>query len=394
MHVSEYLSLAELDDAVKHKAIRRATHDTLPLVLYTYTEHALYQGQWTDAEQKCRGLIVEDTGQIVGRCLSKFWNFSEHTSGRSYAKPLPDEAFQIFAKQDGSLGTVFFYDDQWHVATKGSFHSEQAKWATRYIRAATGTGETIEGLVGHDFDPLNKQKTYVCEIVYPTNRIVVNYGSLETLVLLTVLDNETGEEEFTEEHKLEWGWIGDVVQEFDPNSLSVAELQELADENVLLANGLDEQDRVVTGTDMEGYVVRFRNGTRVKVKGTDYLRLHKVLTNCTERSVWEVLSSGGSFDEFLADVPDEFYTWVTKVTLGLSTEHDRLINEAREDFRYFREQNGDSDKKTFAEYALRQPSPSALFMLWDGNEDKLSDWAWKQLRPEATKPFNQGGDSV
>ena len=57
----------------------------------------------------------------------------------------------------------------------------------------------------------------------------------------------------------------------------------------------------------EGFVVRFSNGDRMKVKGEEYLRLHKIMTNISTTGVWEHLSSGGDINELLKDVPDEFY---------------------------------------------------------------------------------------
>jgi hypothetical protein len=39
----------------------------------------------------------------------------------------------------------------------------------------------------------------------------------------------------------------------------------------------------------EGFVVRFSNGERMKIKGEEYLRLHKIMTNLSTTGVWEVL---------------------------------------------------------------------------------------------------------
>lgn len=389
MHISNLLNVDKLASEVQNGYIRVAKHESLPLKLYTYTDKTSYESRWNTETEVCRGLVVEDNGQVVAHCLRKFWNSSEHANGKSYAPPLPERLdFEIFAKMDGSMGTTFFYEDNWHVASKGSFHSEQAKWATDFLRNKLSGAEMAEGTMTEaaSFDPLNKQKTYVCEIIYPTNRIVVDYGTLEDLVLLTVFDNRTGEEEFTEERKLEWGWVGSIVPYYEAFGISVAELQLLSDENVLLDE--DNGDRTVAGTDHEGYVVRFSDGTRCKVKLSDYLRLHKIITNCTERSIWEALVEGGSkFESLLGSVPDEFYSWVVAVTQKLKNEHERLILEALEDFRYIVERTGTEDKKAFALEAVKQPSPSALFLLWDGNDTKMSEWAWKQIKPAATKPF-------
>ena len=41
-------------------------------------------------------------------------------------------------------------------------------------------------------------KTYLFEIIYPENRIVVDYGDYKGLVLIDVIDNETGKSDLQE----------------------------------------------------------------------------------------------------------------------------------------------------------------------------------------------------
>lgn len=62
----------------------------------------------------------------------------------------------------------------------------------------------------------------------------------------------------------------------------------------------------------EGFVVRFKNGFRVKMKFAEYVKLHRGVSNVR---IWEFLSEGKSFEELLEKVPDEFYNWV-KNTVG------------------------------------------------------------------------------
>jgi RNA ligase len=410
MRLSEYLDVYELAHMIEAGRIREAKHESLPLTLYTYTERAQFAEEWTDSERKCRGLVVEDTGEIVAWSMKKFFNYSEHANGKSYAAPLPAEEFEVFSKMDGSMGTVFFYDDSWHVASKGSFHSEQAQWATSYVRQKVDFGDFLVPRC----DALDKFTTYVCEIIYPTNRIVVDYGSLEDLVLLTAYAVEDGAEwagDGLERRKLEWGWVGSVVPWHDPCGISVGDLQTLADENILI--GDEDQwtnnDREVSGTDSEGYVVRFKkSGIRCKIKLNDYLRLHKVLTNCTERSIWEVLSTGGSLDGFLENVPDEFREWVNETAQRLKEDYEFLLDDSYLEFvdvLYTSVPNFDLgqlgadlrssiDRKKFAAEAMREGKlyPSACFLHLDGKSSKLSEWAWKKIRPSAAKPFTGDAD--
>ena len=87
--------------------------------------------------------------------------------------------------------------------------------------------------------------TYLVEIIYPDNKIVIPYD-LEKLVLLGAYD-ETGEEIFDANPGFE------IAPKYTFNSLE--EIQELC--------------KTLPG-DKEGFVIRFQDGTRIKFKGTKY----------------------------------------------------------------------------------------------------------------------------
>lgn len=395
MHLYDYLDRADLVKSLGDGLVHESVHDELPLVLYSYTNKAMFEGTWSDATKKSRGLVVEDNGQIIGWCMPKFFSYGDHASGRACAGTLPAaEDFEIYAKVDGSMGTAFFYEDQWHVASKGSFHSEQAQWATEYIRKQF---RFKENGIPMGFDPLNWHKTYVCEIIYPQNRIVVDYGSLEDLVLLAVFDNETGKECMTEERKLEWGWVGSIVQSFDPHGVSMDELQALADENIQFGDddAYVTNDREVSGTESEGYVVRYESGIRCKVKLADYLRLHKKLTNCTERTIWESVRKGESLEALLDNVPDEFHKWVEFVVDGLSVAKDIMVIRWIELYDHVVSYNPGKNRKDFytaIDILFQEEDKGALCLLWDGDFHKLDDMAWKLLYPPPSKPFRNDVD--
>lgn len=77
-------------------------------------------------------------------------------------------------KLDGSLGILYQHAGAWHIATKGTFASAQAQWATDWLR--------------RHIDPALLARfgayTLLFEIVYPENRIVVDYGDRAGLTLL------------------------------------------------------------------------------------------------------------------------------------------------------------------------------------------------------------------
>ena len=57
--------------------------------------------------------------------------------------------------------------------------------------------------------------------------------------------------------------------------------------------------KLMVSNDDEGFVVRFKNGFRMKIKGEEYCRLHSILTNISSRNIWEHLKNNDSFDEIL-----------------------------------------------------------------------------------------------
>ncbi|MGW8366754.1 RNA ligase [Streptomyces wedmorensis] len=381
----------ELTDALEEGHITRKRHPELPLSIYTYTRACQYAQHWNLATTRCRGLVADDaTGRIVALPLPKFFNLSEHATGRPYAPPLPDEPFEVYDKVDGSLGVIFHYEDRWHAASKGSFTSAQAGWAQRHLDAADTSG-LVPGV------------TYLAEILHPHNRIVVNYGDRRDLVLLAAFDRD-GTEIALAEAAAAWRPIGSVVRTWP--AMSVAELTALTESNTL-PGGVP-----VTGTDAEGFVLRFASGLRAKAKLTEYVRLHKVLTGVTERDIWrghgiqrfaavpaarlasgigcavaDVEASGGKpLDALLEQVPDEFDAWVREVVARLEEEADR--RERAVDEAYTRLAHLAGDRAAFARAAAGVPDRglrAALFLRLDGRPTDLL--VWRQIRPDATDPF-------
>lgn len=387
MLITDYLDGALLARHVENGYIRVNNHPTLPLRLFGYTEHAQFDGVWDDVTRKCRGLIVESTtGYIVAFCMPKFFNYSEHTGGKPYAQSLPDEDFRIFDKVDGSMATVFYYRGSWHVATRGSFASDQAKWATEYLYSKESPSAPLR-------DILDPNLTYVCEIIYPENRIVVNYGDMQDMVFLTAYDNRTGQERRDDGAAYEWGWYGSVVKEFNPAGVTVNELQLLADENIGLSNSAEpDADKAVSGAEQEGYVVQFkRSGIRVKIKLSDYLRLHKVVTNCTERSVWEAMNAGTLLSETLDVVPDEFRDWVLETEARFIKQYNAHRLAVSDEYILIGSPLVNGSRKAFAEKAVKSLYASDLFAIADGREDRGHELAMKSFYPESAKPVYQTG---
>ncbi len=90
-------------------------------------------------------------------------------AGKHYHLPslLKSSNFDVYEKMDGSLGILYWIDDKPFLATRGAFESEQAIKGTELLRKH------------QNLNKLNRNYTYLFEIIYPSNRIVVDYGAEE-----------------------------------------------------------------------------------------------------------------------------------------------------------------------------------------------------------------------
>jgi RNA ligase len=142
--------------------------------------------------------------------------------------------------------------------------------------------------------------------------------------------------------------------------------------------------------DQEGFVVKFTNGDRIKVKGVEYLRLHKIMTNMSTTAVWECLKNGDDIETILKDVPDEFYekikSYVRDLRYGFFQISERA-GKLHDGFRYgkYGDKDPEPTKKEFAEFVFKQEKVlhPVMFAMWDKkNYDEI---IWRIIRPEFKK---------
>jgi RNA ligase len=126
----------------------------------------------------------------------------------------------------------------------------------------------------------------------------------------------------------------------------------------------------------------------MKLKGDEYLRLHRIVTNFSTRSIWEILMYGEDLEPFLERVPDEFDTWVKEVVKDLQTRYDNIRNDYAEITIDLMNKVGFEDKKAFAELALLYPHNSILFSMYNGKLDCMNEYIWKLLKPKYEKAFS------
>lgn len=250
--------------------------------LYTYTKRCVYEQGWDEYSVLARGLILHhDRRLVVASPFPKFFNLGE--GGRTF----PDLPFESFEKLDGSLIIIHHLDDRWLAATKGNFDSDQARWAQARLDAS-------------DLSTLLPGATYLAEAVYPENRLVVRYEQSD-LMLLAAYDQD-GEE-------LDYRALQATGQAVNWPVVARHSHQSFGD--------LLSEAQALLG-DREGFVLRFADGSRMKVKGAEYCRRHALIAGCNPLGVWEVLRAANdaavsgegdkdAIESVRRDIPEEFH---------------------------------------------------------------------------------------
>jgi T4 RnlA family RNA ligase len=338
-----------LKEMIDNGYVNVQKHPTHDLFIYNYAPKAQYERVWNEVTLACRGLIMDAENRIVARPFTKFFNLGEMEN-----QHIPNESFEVFEKLDGSLGILYWIDNQAFIATRGSFSGEQAVKATEILRSKYAHVLNDSEIPQAELRGVNKNWTYLFEIIYPENRIVVDYGAMEDIVLTAIIDTQTGED-------LPLDDIGfPIVKRYDGIN------------DIHLLKELEEENR-------EGFVIKYRNGLRYKVKFVEYMRLHRIITQVSSINIWEYLAADMPFDDILDRVPDEFYDWVKATSTDLKTQYQAIENQCKADFKIL------DSRKECALYYMTCAYPSVLFKMLDGQPYK--DVIWKMLRPQFQKPF-------
>lgn len=310
MQIGKLLDHQTARKALADKLITERAHPEFPDRLYilNYTEKAAYDRVWNHVTKTCRGLIYDaHTGEVLARPFAKFFNYGQE---EGEALDLDAPIVGAWDKLDGSLGILYEQPDgKRAIATRGSFESEQAIHATKVLRA------------DYELDQPWYSRTPLFEIIYPDNRIVLDYHGRDELVYLGNIAIETGvfsppvrREGYTEVH----GYRRSADPIINVNTGLTP---------VTLREALSLPDR----EGREGMVVWLTPRHAVKLKQDDYVALHKIVTGLSRKSIWRAMVAGDAA-HMIAELPDEFFVWASDVHQQLTDDAFEIVHEAERRF--------------------------------------------------------------
>lgn len=353
--VQKYLLESFPDLLEEQYGIRSTKHPTLPLRLFNYSQ--ISDQKTHPIVRECRALCLEEgSWLVVGRSFPRFYNKGEQTG-------LPfdwDGPMQVQEKVDGSLMQLFRYGSQWIVTTKKSFadacpNGHNQTWSELFHQE----------LPAERYQSANPAITYVFEYCSPYTQ-VVHYHEKPKLYLLTAFYTASGIEVDSDHLDLiaqDWRVLRPMQFRFD----SLNDLHEYLNA------------RTSIGPTFEGFVLRDKDGNRLKVKSESYKRLHKMYNNGHVHSLKSVLGLvlDNSVHEALKTFPS-----LLPLYFQVQERLNGLMGKVNAVFAYSRSL---PTQKEFAEFVLRH-CPEASFLLFmarkSGNmpgfylkqfEDKIAD---------------------
>lgn len=237
--------------------------------------------------KEARGLILDtqDNFRVVRYAFKKFFNVDE-----GFAAHLDWDTAVATEKIDGSIMSVWFARDKWHLSTNGTIDAFKAE--LNGVGPYKTFGELFESVLPlsrfSEFSNILAHQCYTFELVSPYNKVVIDYP--ETKVYLLSIRNMNT----LVEHPL------DEVAEFANRfNFTMPQFYYMNDE----AGFRRLVEQMPEGH--EGIVVRDENGERVKIKTLLYFEMHRAKNNgvITLERIVDLIRANDHY-EFLSYFPE------------------------------------------------------------------------------------------
>lgn len=372
LHLQNFLrnggTLDQLEEGWAISATRSVRYPNLVLFKYDQIESPPAAPIVVEA----RGIILDEANDwaVVARSFDRFFNV-----GDPHATEVDWDNCRVQEKLDGSLIQMYWYDNQWLVATSGNpdaagnVNGFDMTFETLFWDTFRATIPSVYEKA--EFDP---KLTYVWELTSPYNKVVVQHTEAK-VTLIGLRDVATG----AELPVYPISPFVPVVRSFPLKSLS----------EVLAAC------KELKGFEQEGFVVVDSNFNRVKVKSPHYVMLHHTRDSMSPKGFVDVIRNGES-DEFLAYFP-EFTELFNTIKLkyqffvaGCDADWYTVVDKVFPDkevapglnFKTFdialAQYNNGAMRKKFAAEATKMRLPGYLFARLDGKVANCAEYLKNQ----------------
>lgn len=376
MLLKNYIDPDVLSKYVEEGLVDFKTHPTLPLRLYCYSRCCTLGQLWDEVTTKTRGLITDHNGSIIARPFEKFFNINTIWRPETCLSNLPRTLPFIAEKLDGSLGVLYTWEGKSAIATKGSFISDQAIWATAWYDRFVGADEKLSD--GSYKWP--QGFTPVFEIIAESvQHHVVHYDGREELVLIALINNVTGEE----------------IANWDLAFWATRNGIRSAKHYIKTLGDVLNEDR----KNAEGYVLSWplpgQPPLKVKIKHESFLVLQKVVHAATPKAILEALVFGNVdlLNTWIGQTNNQLGQWVQEWVAKFNLKYGTILLKSK--LAANMATSKAENRKEFAEIIhaeslkSKDVTPGVCFVMFDGKDHKRLIWkaVEKAFTSELSKPF-------
>lgn len=259
-----------------------------PLAIFNYGIESDFHNSIV---QEARGIIIDiERLEVVCWPFRKFGNYNE-----DYADKIDWNTARVQEKIDGSIIKMWWNEitGEWQFSTNAMISAKDAL-------ANSLTGKMFYDLIlfadnfgnlKYAIPALNKEYTFIFELVCPETQVVIKYHTTH-LYHIGTRNNQTGVE-VGSHFNIEW------PKEYPLNSL---------DDCINAAIELNKgNDGKINSVKKEGFVVVDANWNRIKIKSPDYLMMHRMSSNSNfskERIVELIRSKTVNVSDLCNDFPN------------------------------------------------------------------------------------------
>ena len=349
MKLFDYINKKEYELMLKNGYIFEQQHTLFKdIYLISYSKICQMQKIWNDTTMKCRGIVYnKTTEEILAIPFKKFFNYEEFPEEEIDEKIdsliKDNHKYKIYNKLDGSLGILYWVDDVPFICTKGSFNSEQAFHANYILTTKYGS----------IFSKLDRDITYLFEIIYPTDLHVVSYGGVDDIFLIGAINRQTCE---------------DIDIESIPYFRQTHWFDDISDWRNIR--------NIINGDNKEGFVIRFDNGFRFKLKYERYWELHYLKTGLTRKKILNALIEDKMdvIKYAISRFDEEHQIYYNRIVSDITDRYNEIYNICKAEFEEF------DDIKEGAEYYKTCTYPSIMFSMRNGRYDMVRKYIYKLIK--------------
>ena len=343
--------------------------DTFPAILSAGNCEELIEQNiyYNKVRRECRGIIFDSaTGNIVRRCYQKFFNVNEKPETQASVIDL-SKRHTIYDKLDGSMIAPFYANGRLIFGTKMG-DTDVAAPVNEFVKNNPQYIEFSKEQIAGGYTP-------IFEWCSRKQQIVLDYGNEDQLILVALRHMVSGEYwDYDYTNYIAYVNNIPVVKVFDP------------------ANDINEFIEYTRGLEnVEGFVIDFNNGHKVKLKCDWYVQIHKAKEAILQdRNIVELILDE-KLDDIKAHLQDDDRRRLDKFEADFNQIYLNLeVNLYFHALDYKKQCN--EDRKTFAvNYAknVDQFSKAGIFFLWDVcTRERAQQYVEKYIRSNIGKNVN------